>query len=101
MLVLLGILRSPLGKIAILAFAAALIAGVAFRKGINIERSRMLAATVEAYKKRSAIDDNLQQLDDFQLCLEFGGLSDDECNELRRVETQQPGAGNGGLPDQE
>ncbi len=100
MLALWTFAKSPLGKFAGLAIAVMIIAGVAFHKGRGFERAKSLRATVEAMKKRDRIDENISGLDDVKLCVLAGGLPD-ECEQLRRVEAEQPEAGNGAIDNRD
>ncbi len=63
---------------------AGLMAGAYF-KGRSDARVATLKATVEAYKKREDIDNEVRDLSHYDLCVRLGGLPD-ECAELRGVE---------------
>lgn len=64
--------------------ALAIMGGVGYYKGRADGRQAQLRATVEAYKKREGIDDEVHGMGDIALCLELGGLRD-ECAKLRGV----------------
>jgi len=53
--------------------------------GVQAGRVEALAATVEAYQKRSDVDAEVRNMDAVALCVELGGLRD-ECAELRGLE---------------
>ena len=46
-------------------------------------------ATIQAIKKRAAIDAKITDLDGYALCLELGGLQSD-CEQLRGLGENQP-----------
>lgn len=64
-----------------------LFMGVAFgyMKGRESVKINQLKDSVEAYKTRNEINDEVNNLDDFALCLELGGLHH-ECDQLRRLD---------------
>lgn len=55
-----------------------------YHLGYSAAQTDTLKASVEAYKKRGGIDEDVKNLGDYQLCLELGGLPSD-CEQLRRV----------------
>lgn len=70
--------------------AASLAFGTGFYFGVQSGRQQQMADTVAAYQKRGKIDADVGSRDDYQLCLDLGGLPD-QCNELRRVDPAASG----------
>lgn len=89
-----NILLSPLGKTAMMAAATAVVLIGTYAYGHHVGYSEgkveQLKASVEAYKTRDKVDEEVSGLNSVQLCIELGGLRDD-CNQLRGVE-ETPGA---------
>lgn len=72
--------------------ALLLLAG-GYTAGTIKERQRAAVAaaeaTAKAIQKRTNIDEKIIGMDAVALCLELGGVPE-QCNELRRVEADQP-----------
>ena len=50
--------------------------------GGSIAKTKQLTKSIEAYKDRIIIDDEIQNLSDYSICVDIGGLPDD-CEQLR------------------
>lgn len=78
--------------LAALVAALLLLAG-GYAAGTIKERQRTAVAaaeaTAKAIQKRANIDEKIIGMDAAALCLELGGVPE-QCNELRRVEADQP-----------
>lgn len=66
---------------AICILCAGLIA-LGYLKGRSDGRVEVLNTTVRAYEKRSKVDNEVQDLSRFDLCVSLGGLPN-ECSQLR------------------
>lgn len=94
-----NVLFSPLGKLAMTSAAVAIVLVGTYAYGHYVGYSEgkveQLKASVEAYKTRDKVDEEVSGLNSVQLCIELGGLRDD-CNQLRGVEEttggKQPGS---------
>lgn len=79
-------------SLAALVAALLLLAG-GYAAGTIKERQRAALAaaeaTAKAIQKRANIDEKIIGMDAVALCLELGGVPE-QCNELRRVEADQP-----------
>ncbi|MBA8822334.1 hypothetical protein BRY73_02745 [Ochrobactrum sp. P6BS-III] len=79
-------------SLAALVVAFLLLAG-GYAAGTIKERQRAAVAaaeaTAKAIEKRANIDEKIIGMDAAALCLELGGVPE-QCNELRRVEADQP-----------
>lgn len=53
----------------------------AYRAGAEKERAATLSRSVEALRERTRVDEKISGMDNHQLCVALGGLSD-ECNGL-------------------
>ena len=73
--------------------AAFLLAAGGYAYGTIKERQRTAVAaaeaTAKAIQKRADVDEEIIGMDSYRLCLQLGGLRD-ECEQLRRVETDKP-----------
>ncbi|CAB4327569.1 MULTISPECIES: hypothetical protein [unclassified Brucella] len=73
--------------------AAFLLAACGYTYGTIKERQRAALAAAEvtarAIQKRAGVDEKIIGMDAVALCNELGGLPE-QCNELRRVEADQP-----------
>lgn len=74
---MLALLVSPIGK-AVGAFlaVAAVVGGVylyAYQRGAVSERQAILKRSVELLRERNATDDEINTLDDSDLCISLGG----------------------------
>jgi hypothetical protein len=73
--------------------AAFLLLAGGYAAGTIKERQRAAVvaaeATAKAIQKRANIDEKIIGMDAAALCLELGGVPE-QCNELRRVEADQP-----------
>ena len=73
--------------------AAFLLLSGGYAAGTIKERQRAAVAaaeaTAKAIQKRANIDEKIIGMDAVALCLELGGLPE-QCDELRRVEADQP-----------
>lgn len=67
----------------------AIVGGAGYYKGRTDGQKAQLKATVEAYRKREGIDDEVHGMGDIALCIELGGLRD-QCEQLRRLEPANP-----------
>lgn len=80
-------LPSRIGIILALLF---MIAAFGYMKGREAGKVEQLKDSVEAYKTRNEINNEVNNLDDIALCIELGGLPD-ECNELRGLDETTEG----------
>lgn len=78
-------LTSLPSRIGIFLTIAFMIAAFGYMKGREAGKVEQLKGSVEAYKTRNETNNEVNNLDDIELCLELGGLRD-ECNELRRLD---------------
>jgi hypothetical protein len=75
-------LPSRIGIFLIIAF---MIGAFGYMKGREAGKVEQLKDSVEAYKNRNEINNEVNNLDDIALCIALGGLPD-ECNELRGLD---------------
>lgn len=78
------------GAVAAALAAFGLVYGVGYVKGRTAGRVAQLQDTVEAYKQRQEIDEDVANLDDYRLCLDIGGLRE-QCEQLRGVDEAASG----------
>lgn len=62
----------------------------AYRSGRDAERLDRLKSDIEAYQKREGIENEVDGMDRYSVCLELGGMQSD-CKQLRRVEEAAAG----------
>lgn len=58
------------------------LASLAYLKGRSDGRVEILNSTVRAYEKRGKVDNDVENLSRFDLCVSLGGVPD-ECSKLR------------------
>ncbi len=71
------------------SIAIAVAAGTGYYKGRADGQKAQLRATVEAYRKREGIDNEVHGMGDIALCIELGGLRD-QCEQLRGLAETHP-----------
>lgn len=59
--------------------------GHAYKAGRQVERVAQLEASVEAYAKSKGIQDEVNSMDRYGICIELGGMPGD-CEQLRWME---------------
>lgn len=69
-----------------LAFGAAFFYALAYTQGRTSILQKQVERSLEAWEARSKIDDNVENLDRFDLCVELGGLPIDCAEQLRGME---------------
>lgn len=62
----------------------------AYRAGRDAERLDRLHADIEAYQKREGIENEVDGMDRYSVCISLGGMQSD-CEQLRRVEEAAAG----------
>jgi len=72
------------------ALALVITGGVGYYKGRADGRTAQLKATVEAYRKREGIDDEVHGMGDIALCRALGGGVLCDGIELRGLEAPKP-----------
>ena len=82
----LGVLSN---RYVLIAVAIAVVAGGAYWKGLQAGKVQGLKDTVQAYKNREQVDENINRLGAYDLCIELGGLPE-QCAELRGVDSGAP-----------
>ena len=68
--------------------AVALVAGIflaGYWQGRNAGKREQLEDTIKAFEKRQEIDNEIDNLDAYRVCLELGGMPE-QCAELRRMD---------------
>jgi hypothetical protein len=80
-------------KIAAVVVALAMVGGIGYYKGRTDGRQAQLKSTIEAYRKREGIDNDVQGLAAHDLCRELGGGV--QCDELELRGVAPPDTGTG------
>lgn len=78
-------LTSLPSRIGIALTIAFMIGAFGYMKGREAGKVEQLKDSVEAYKNRNEINNEVNNLDDIALCIALGGLPD-ECDELRGLD---------------
>lgn len=71
-------------------FVMAVAGGAIYYKGRADGQKAQLRATVEAYRKREGIDNEVHGMGDIALCIELGGLRDQCEQQLRGLAETHP-----------